>query len=201
MALGPGMSRDKRPASRPLAETLVRRLRAGEPTAYEEAVRAFAPKVRALAWRMLGNAEDAEDAIQEVFLRLYRYRRRLDPRRDPLPWLYRVAVNVCRTMLKRRRPAPVDIDDAAEDVAVRAGHNGDQERRLAATDARRTLLIALQGLSPDERATVILRDLMGLSTAEVARALRCRPGTTRSRLSRARIKIRRAITGSEEAHR
>ncbi|NOZ93440.1 MAG: sigma-70 family RNA polymerase sigma factor [Acidobacteria bacterium] len=181
------------PGSRSGEGSLTLRLRAGESLAYEEAVRRFAPRIRALAWRMLGSGEDAEDAAQEVFLRLYRYRRRLDPQRALLPWLYRLTVNVSRTMLKRRRPRRAQPEALPSDTVM----NG-TARTMEAVDARLTLTAALQRLNPDERAAVVLRDLMGHSTAEVAQALGCREGTIRSRLCRARLKMKDSITGLGE---
>ena len=190
MGRGLGMERADSPATGAGEGRLVERLRAGEAAAYEEAVRRYGPRVRAVAWRMVG--DEAEDAVQDAFLRLYRYRRRLDPTRSLLPWLYRLTVNVCRKILARRRHAP---RAAAMPPEIGEG------RAMEPVDARLILEAALDRLAPDERAAVVLRDLEGLSTAETARVLGCREGTVRSRLCRARLKMRDALTRRPEGER
>ncbi|MBI1792302.1 MAG: sigma-70 family RNA polymerase sigma factor [Acidobacteria bacterium] len=138
------------------------------------------------ALRLLGNVADAQDAAQEVFLRLHKHHRSFDTSRPYAPWLYRVTVNVCRDTLRRRRPmASLDgVEPAAPAEAADAVERGEQRRRV---------LDALARLPEKERAAVVLRDIEGLPTGEVARILGSSEATVRSQTSKARVKIRQFL--------
>jgi RNA polymerase sigma-70 factor (ECF subfamily) len=127
---------------------------------------------------------DAQDASQEVFLRLYRNLGKVDEARRTA-WLYRVTVNVCHD-LRRRNPSSVAIEDAPEPISPEA----DPQRQTADAERRRVLEMSLRMLSEKERAALVLRDLEGLSTDEVARALGSSEATVRSQISKARVKVR-----------
>jgi RNA polymerase sigma-70 factor (ECF subfamily) len=143
--------------------------RAGDLAAFDLLMRQYQRLVLATALRMLGSLEDAQDASQEVFLKLFRNLGKLE-RADNIPaWLYRVTVNVCHDVGRKRRPT-ADPPDAG--------------------DRRRALMLSLRRLSERERAAVVLRDLEGLSTGEVARALGSSEATVRSQISQARVKMR-----------
>jgi RNA polymerase sigma-70 factor (ECF subfamily) len=163
---------------------LIEAARSGDRTAFETLMRQNERLVLATALRLLGNLPDAQDASQEVFFRLYRNLRRLD--RQNLPgWLYRVTVNVCRD-LARRRPATEAANEAA---AVPDTAGGPQELAVEA-ERRAALALSLRMLPEKERAALVLRDLEGLSTAEVARALGTTEATVRSQISKARLKVK-----------
>ena len=138
--------------------------------------------VQRVAYRLLGRLEDAQDAAQEVFLRLYRNRSRVRP--DPKAWLYRVTVNVCRDQLRRRRTVALeDRSDAAPDP----------ERALAMEERKRLVIEGLATLPERERAAVVLRDIEGLSTADVAEILGVEQVTVRSHASSARLKLAKYV--------
>ena len=139
--------------------------------------------VLATAYRLAGNLEDAQDASQEVFLRLYRNLAKLDTG-NLAAWLYRVTVNVCHDA-RRRRPSTVPVDDAPELAAA-----GDPQQSAGEAERKTLLLRSLRMLSEKERAALVLRDLEGLSTAEVAGVLGSSVGTVRSQISKARLKMR-----------
>jgi RNA polymerase sigma-70 factor (ECF subfamily) len=169
---------------------LIEAARDGSLEAFGDLVTLHESRVLRTAWRLLGHVEDARDAAQEVFLRAYRARRRLDPRRDPAPWLYRITVNVCRTMLRRRRSRRTEpLGDVPEELAATGPGLAVQERRVEQDDARRAIHGVLGSLTPKERTVLVLRDLEELTGAEVAAALGCAAGTVRAHLSRARVKV------------
>jgi len=129
------------------------------------------------AYRLLGRMEDAQDAAQEVFLRLLKNLDRIEG--DPKPWLYRVTVNICNDRY-RRHVITTEPDETAADPAPNA------ERVLAIDDRKRLLMEGLETLSKRERAAVVLRDIEGLSTREVAGILGIEEVTVRSQISLAR---------------
>jgi RNA polymerase sigma-70 factor (ECF subfamily) len=134
------------------------------------------------ALRLLGHYEDAQDASQEVFLRLYRQLGRIDEA-SVEAWLYRTTVNVCLDAL-RRRGREIELD--FEPVAPGAGDSTHAEQQ-------RLLIEALPALTPRERAAVTLCCIEGRPTGETADALGITAGTVRSLLSTARAKLRAAI--------
>ncbi|MGO9229603.1 MAG: RNA polymerase sigma factor [Bryobacteraceae bacterium] len=157
--------------------------RTGDRAAFDLLMRRHERLVLGTACRLAGNLEDAQDASQEVFLRLYRNLAKLDAG-NLAAWLYRVTVNVCHDA-RRRRPATVPVDDAAE-LAVA----GDPQQSADEAERRALLLRSLRMLPEKERAALVLRDLEGLSTAEVAGVLGSSVGTVRSQISKARLKMR-----------
>jgi RNA polymerase sigma-70 factor (ECF subfamily) len=158
--------------------------RAGDMAAFELLMRQHERLVLATALRLTGNMEDAKDVSQEVFLRLYRNLAKVKTPGALPSWLYRVTVNVCHD-LRRRRPvsAPVEM---AEEVAT---PETDPQTGLAEAERRRVLELSLRQLSEKERAALVLRDLEGLSTEEVAQALGSSQATVRSQISKARAKV------------
>jgi RNA polymerase sigma-70 factor, ECF subfamily len=159
--------------------------KAGDLRAFESLMRQHERMVLVTALRLLGNIEDAKDASQEVFLRLYRNLGKVEAATNCAGWLYRVTVNVCYDV-GRKRVASVPVEDLQE---LKAEGENPQEV-LTGAERRRVLEMSLRRLPPKERAALVLRDLEGLSTEEVARALGASEATVRSHVSKARVKMR-----------
>lgn len=161
-------------------------------------------------YRMLGSAFDAEDAVQETFLRAWRARERFEGRSSLRTWLYRIATNACNDQLdgRRRRALPVDLGPAGAPVAANLNEPHDVEwiepmasGSLAAAGAdpadvveqrdtmRLAFIAALQHLPPQQRAAVILKDVLGWSAAEIAELLDTSVAGINSALQRARATI------------
>src|SRR5437868_8980294 len=173
---------------------LVTRARAGDSFAFEQIMLATEQRVVSIAWRMLGNRDDARDAAQEVYLRVFKYLARFRAGEDFRGWLYRITINVCHDFARKRRLAGssrVGEIDFAREVAP-AEIAGSDDPEAVALHMQQLALVrrALQLLPAKERAALVLRDLEGFSTEEVARALGSRPVTVRSQVSSARVKIR-----------
>lgn len=175
---GAGATREGRDGANALA-ALVERAREGDGRAFDRLMIETQERVVGLAWRMLGSREDARDAAQEVYLRVFRYLGRFRSEHDFHGWLYRITINVCRDAARRRRRAPVS--DAA--VAER-GEPPEAEEALLGAERWSRLLEALASLPPKERAALVLRDLEGLTSEQVARVLGSRPGTVAGRSRR-----------------
>jgi RNA polymerase sigma-70 factor (ECF subfamily) len=151
---------------------------------FEAVMRRHERLVLVTALRLLGDLEDAKDVSQEVFLKLYRRRGSVEGGREAA-WLYRVTVNACHD-LRRRKPAVSPLEDAPEPATP----EGDPQQLSVEAERRRALEMSLRMLSEKERAALVLRDLEGLSTDEVARVLGSSEATVRSQISKARIKVK-----------
>jgi len=176
---------------------LVKQAKAGDMAAFEAILVRHERQVLMTALRLLnGNLEDAKDAAQQVFLRLHRSLGQLDESRNFPSWLYRVTINVCRDALRIRMRRPtVPLDEAQHRAAV-----VDSDEKLRHSEQMRMIYAALETLSERERASVVLRDLEGHSTKEVAHMLQCSEVTVRSQISNARVKIRKFV-GRQERRR
>ncbi len=165
---------------------LVKRAIEGDTSAFDQLVVRYERRVLTLAWRLLGTPEDAQDASQEVFLKAFRFLHRFDIRRPFEPWLVRMTVNVCRDFgRKRRLGATLD-----EEALISAS---DPHADIRSAQERQIVHQALQQLHGKERAAVVLRDIEGLSTAEVAEILGSSEGTVRSQICSAGLKMKKTI--------
>lgn len=177
----------------PLA-LLIERAAAGETAAFELIMIHSQQRVMAMSWRMLGNEADARDACQEVFLRVYKHLRRFKQDQDFFAWLYRITVNVCRDSLKKRQTYNLrftSLTDEANEIAWDLPtEQADAEQLLVLVQQREVIAKAIATLPYKERTSIILRDVEGLSTDEVARVLQSSSTTVRSQISSARKKIR-----------
>jgi RNA polymerase sigma-70 factor (ECF subfamily) len=173
---------------------LLERASSGDTAAFEQIMIHSQQKVLAMTWRMLGNEADARDASQEVFLRVYKYLGRFKQDQDFFAWLYQITVNVCRDMARKRqhlrdRVTSFDAGDDDRAFAVPAEQE-DAEAALMHTQQRELIARAMATLPHKERASIVLRDVEGLSTDEVARIMKSSSTTVRSQISSARKKIK-----------
>ena len=165
--------------------------RAAEEESFERLVRLHERQVLNTAWRMLGRIEDAQDASQEVFLRLFRNLGKLDGAALNA-WLYRVTVNVCLDLAKRRGRLPPEAGDRPETASLDPG----PEEASATARKREWMRKALLRLPEKERAALVLREIEGLTTAEAAAILESSETTVRSQICSARMKLRKmAVEG------
>jgi len=183
----------------PAAEmtALLEQAMAGDSAAFEQILIRHERRVLRLAWRLLGSMADAQDAAQEVFLRAFKYLHRFDVRKPFQPWLLRMTVNVCRDLgRKRQRQRRIfsDIDPLYVEFEDRGSAN-DPHHALASEQQKQILQKALTALPEKQRTALILRDIEGLSTAEVAEILESSETTVRSQISSARVKLKRALQG------
>lgn len=142
-------------------------------------------------WRMLGDEQSAYDLTQETFLRAWTRFEQVRGYQDPLGWLFRVATNLALSALARRKPAMSDLELAgARDPGM-----SDPAARLAEADQVRA---TLRQLNPRRRAALLLREVYGLSCAEVAKALSISEPAARMALSRAREQFRNLYLRADE---
>lgn len=181
-------------------EELVRRVQQGNMEAFEELVRRYERKVYNITYRLLGNEQDATEALQDTFLRAYRFLPKFGFKSSFYTWLYRIATNVSLTRLRRRKnvevvslDAPVpDTDDLKFDLPD-TGRT--PEEVFAQKRLREKLDQAVRELPEEYRKVVVLRDLQGLSNEEVSRILKLSVPAVKSRLHRARLALREKLAG------
>ena len=187
------------PDNQILAE-LMRRAASGEDAAFESLVRHFEGMVYSFALQSLRRREDAEDATQEVFLKLWRTLGTWRDEASVKTYIMRIARNTVIDMIRRRNSRPTDSltvedDDGEEsqldiaDTDTSSNPAADYARREQIEEVRR----AIDELDADHRELIILRDINGLSYDEIAEATGLYPGTVKSRLSRARNNLKEIL--------
>lgn len=178
-------------SSRHNPDTILARACSGDAVAFDQLMIAHQQRVMATAWRMLGNTEDARDAAQEVFLRLYKHLPKYDATQDFSGWLYRIVINVCHDIARKRGNRHSSFEAEQEAGTLPALLSQDNSERAAMQAEEQAILMrALSTLTEKERAAIVLRDLEGIPTPEVAQILGSSATTVRSQISTARTKIK-----------
>ena len=188
-----GVAGDAGAASADLAR-LIKLSKAGDLTAFEQIMRLHDRRVFRTALRLLRRVEDAEDASQEVFLRVHKHLDQFNEAGQFSAWVYRITVNVCRDIdRKRSKSSALSLDAFFADggSSEPASKQPDPLDQMSQTENVRLAAAAIRRLPEKERAAVVLRDLEGLSTSEVAGILGSSENTVRSQVSRARLKLKK----------
>lgn len=183
-------------------EALVRAAQNGCSVSFDRLVNAFSGPIYNLACRMTGNVTEAEELTQEVFVKLYRVIGKYGGQSKFSTWLFALAINHCRSGLRKiRRIAGrecVRLDQSNDGTrpppeTVDPGVRPDDA--LMRREVREQIETAIAGLPRDFRVVIVLRDLQGLAYEEVAAALGCSVGTVKSRLARARLRVKTRLIG------
>ena len=174
-------------------ETLwIQQARRGDVGSFGRLVRAYQTDVYNLAYRMLGDRMEAEDAAQETFLRAFQHLDRYDPDRPFRTWLLSIATHHCIDRLRRRRPAlPLDPDHRGES-------NPDPEETLVRKETQEAVQRLIQRLPPTDRAVVLLYYWHGEPLREIAQVLGLTVSAVKSRLHRARWRLARELEAADE---
>lgn len=171
---------------------LVTRAQEGDDEAFGELVTAFHERVYGVIYRMVNNAELAQELEQRAWIKAWRHIRSYKGDSQFFTWLYRIAINAALDEHRRQvRKREVSLDDVRDDdrppiAEPRAPVDTRPDRAVEREEFWRVFESALQQLSPEHRAALVLREVEGLSYEEIARALGCRIGTVMSRLFYAR---------------
>lgn len=179
---------------------LVALLKEGEEKAFHELISRFQEPVYLLAYRLLGDSDEASDVVQEVFLKVFRHIDSFDEKSSLKTWLYRITVNQVlnqRRWFKRHRMQETELDRPGEDGTSFADRivdaRFDPYRYVLSREYEALVKAALEHLSPVLRAAVVLRDIEGLSYEEIAEILDVSVGTVKSRIGRGREALRQQL--------
>ena len=167
---------------------LVERTQAGDPTAFDELVRRYQPRLLGMLYNMTSNQTDAWDLAMETFEKAYKsiHSFRLDS--EFFTWLYRIGFNLTVNFIKRNKHRNnLSMDDEDLDLQNRSefidvSTSGDAEKQTRLTELKKKLNESMMKLSDQHRAVVTLFDVQGLSHAEISKIMNCKEETVRSRL-------------------
>jgi len=177
---------------------LVAAAKAGDAAAFEELVSRYESKIFRLTMNITRNREDAEDAMQDAFLKSYSHLKTFQGDSRFYTWLVRIAANEALMRLRKRRPNQFSLDEPVEgdeDLMPRELQDWgpSPEQRFAQTEMREILSGVIDELEPDYRTVFVLRDIEELSTEDTASTLGISVPAVKSRLLRARLKLREKL--------
>lgn len=177
-------------------EAAVAKARAGEVEAFQALVERYSRDVFRLAFRITRNEMDAEDAVQETFLRAFKKLRSFDGRSSFGTWLYRVTANTSIDVLRRRRRGEgrtTSLEEEGEHARIPVSGDPSAERLLFSSEIRSRLTNALGGLSDLERTAFVLRHFQNVPMSEISLVLNLRMSATKQAVFRAVRKVRKTL--------
>lgn len=182
---------------------LIRKAKNGDVYSFEKLIKDYQINVYNLAFRILGNKEDAYDVSQEAFIKVYKSIKNFKEESSFSTWLYRLVSNTCLDYLKKNKKVKT--------LNTTISSNDNQNIDLQIKDNSRTpdevletkeeidmLISALNELSEQHRVVIVLRDIQGFSYSEISKVIKCSEGTVKSRLNRARWKLKDIIARKKE---
>lgn len=181
-------------------QELVERAQKGDETAFEVLVTDNEKRIYNLCRRLTGNPEDAAELTQEAFLNAWRGLSRFQGESSFSTWLYRLASNACIDFLRKEKrrqnlSMTVSLDDEEEARQVELpDERYAPERELERTEVRQAVAAGLERLTPEHRQVLVMREINGLSYAEIGAVLGLEEGTVKSRIARARNALRKVLT-------
>jgi RNA polymerase sigma-70 factor (ECF subfamily) len=180
---------------------ILRGLRAGIESAYEELIDRYEQPVYGMVYRLLGNPSDASDVVQEVFLKVFRGINSFREQSSLRTWIYRIAVNEAHNHRRwfarhcqREVPFPYERDEQTYSVEYAADPGRSPYEQVLDSEHRTLIERALTRINPVFRTAVVLRDIQNLSYEEIAEILQVSIGTVKSRILRGREALRRELT-------
>lgn len=172
---------------------LLKRCRSGDELAWEALVRTYQSRVYGIAYYYTGNAEEARDLAQDIFIKIYN---RLDACTNDatfVPWMIRLARNACIDRLRRTKARPPAAGIPVEEMFDLKAPGPDPAEQYGIDSRKQLVHRALQKMSQINREIILLKEIQGLSLEEVASLLKIPLGTVKSRSNRARIELAREI--------
>jgi RNA polymerase sigma-70 factor (ECF subfamily) len=169
--------------------TLLERCRRGDDLAWEALVRRYQSRVYSVAFHYMRNAEEARDMAQDIFVRIYQRLETFQGDQAFLPWMLRLARNVCIDALRRKKARPPATDVTIDDAVQIASSTPTPEETSEARSSRDLLYRAMDRMSESDREILMLKEIQGLKVEEISSLLKVPTGTVKSRCNRARIEL------------
>ena len=175
---------------------LIQKAKSGDEVSFETLILSCQGRAYNIALRYLHNEEDALDALQESFIKIFRHLNKFkeDSRFDT--WVYRIVVNTCNDILRKNvnikfTDSIYKKDDDEKEVMIDIpDHSNSPESVLEKKEKSNHMLLCLERLNPEHKEVIILRDIQGFSYEEISEILQCSIGTVKSRINRSRLKLR-----------
>lgn len=183
---------------------LIEQCRNGDVAAFENLVLLYEKKVFNVAYRMLGNKDDASEIAQEVFVKVFVSINQFKGKSSFSTWVYRITVNMCLDEIRKRKKVSliyinegISLDDGEVEMQIATDAPGPDEM-AELSELQRTVTKAILLLSEEQRTVIILRDIQGLSYKEIAEIIKCPSGTVKSRVNRARAALKHILEELKE---
>lgn len=189
-------SADELMAGRARDNRLISRTLAGDDEAFEDLVRTYYDRIRAMVYHHLHREDDLDDALQEIFIKAYQALPRFKKRSNFYTWIYRIASNYCIDRLRKRRPELVSLNGSeARDALETQIHSNTDTPEEKYTRTERVLIVrkAIGMLDPIFQNIIVLREIEGLTYDELVESLEIEMGTVKSRLARARKELKQVL--------
>lgn len=171
---------------------LIKRIKKGDIVAFEELISNYEKKAYNIAFRMMNNEEDAKDAVQEAFIKVFKSIKSFREESSFSTWLYRIVTNVCLDEIRKRKKyasvsLELDIETDKGTTRIEIGKDEETPEDLYEKLEKKELILnTINTLKEEYKTVVILRDIQGFSYEEIATILSCSLGTIKSRINRAR---------------
>jgi RNA polymerase sigma-70 factor (ECF subfamily) len=177
---------------------LAKLARGGDRAAFEELVQLFKDKIFHLAYRMLGNRQEAEDAVQETFLRVYLNLNRYDETQKFSTWIFRIGTNLCIDRLRKKKPnysldAELPEGEGGDWYAMLASEEASPEEQVIVSETQQHIRHSIEAMPDKYKAVVVLRYLQDMSLQEIGEVLDMPVTTIKTRLHRGREFLRQQL--------
>jgi len=187
-----------------LEKLLVKKSQSGDIESFELLISSYDKRAYNIAYRIMGNEEDAKDMAQEALFRIFRSIKDFKGQSAFSTWSYRIVTNVCLDELRRRKNekyVPIESTiqtDSGEAYIELCSDKETPESVFERTEQRELIKSAIDGLSEEYRSVIVLRDIQGFSYEEISTILDCSMGTVKSRINRARTMLKGRLKSSME---
>lgn len=173
--------------------------RQGDMDAWEILVKEYEGMVYHIAYRMMQYEQEAKDISQEIFIKVYRNLPKFDEKSAFSTWLYRIAVNTCIDALRKNKiKQTVSLEQHTEQNQTIAYTTETPENVYLNKEKQNTIMEALQNLSPEHKAIILMRDIQNMTYGEIAECLSVSLGTVKSRIARAREQFKKEFLEKKE---
>lgn len=172
---------------------LIEKIKSGDKTAFEQFYALTSPKVYFVAYKILNNEHDAEDAVQDTYIKFLEKIKEIDPTKSVIGWLYQVASNISKNILKKKNALVFDGEEPAFDEIPEDSPDFDPEENADRAEVCSEVMAAIDELTAEKRACIIMKYYADMSVSEIAQSLEIPENTVKSRLFVARKELKEKL--------